>query len=98
MAGHWARGMPFSTFMLMTARQPTPVAQARSRRSMVLMDGYSPGLANSLMRLRGWPATQLTENDSPVAISESKKALRRATLRALRRAHCQAERSLTMTD
>ena len=42
--------MPFSAFLLMRARQLLPVAQARSGRSIMVMDCRLLALANSLMR------------------------------------------------
>ena len=43
-----------STFALIVARQPSPVAQARSSRSMMVMDCRLLALANSLVRFEGW--------------------------------------------
>ena len=46
--------MPFSAFKLMRARQPTPVAQARRSRSMMVKDCGLLAQANSLVRFEGW--------------------------------------------
>ena len=54
MAGQRSGLLLSSTFVLMRARQPLPVAQARSSRSMMVMDCRLLALADSLMGLRGW--------------------------------------------
>jgi len=54
MAGQRSGLMLSSTLVLMRARQPTPVAQARRSRSMMVMDCRLLALANSLVRFEGW--------------------------------------------
>jgi hypothetical protein len=53
MAGQRSGLMLSSTFVLMGARQPAPVAQARRSRSMMVMDCRLLALANPLARSCG---------------------------------------------
>ena len=52
--GHKQTSMVRSAFMLIVARQPTPVAQARSSRSVMVMDCCLLALANSPVRFGCW--------------------------------------------
>ena len=61
-----------SVFMLMRALQPTPVAQARSRRSRMVMDGRLNAFSNSLVRYSGWPVVGIgSAEEFSAGVSES---------------------------